>query len=135
MEQDRWWLMHGDIPVATVLIDRCGHPTTLGEICDPEHPHVGVKTGDREESLYGLNRWWSKRAIPISRPGVSAMLESVGIASTESLQIMSKGVSPSDSYWIRPEGSDLSWSNVNFYDNDFSEDVGNALFDQARPTS
>lgn len=59
----------------------------------------------------------------------------VGIASTESLQIMSKGVSPSDSYWIRPEGSDLSWSDVNFYDNDFSEDVGNALFDQARPTS
>ncbi len=123
-----WWLMHGDISVASVHIDRYGHLTSLGEIFDEDHLPVGVKTGDREHTLEGLDRWWSKRAIPISRPGVSAMLESMGIASTESLQMMSKGLGLSDSYWIRPEGSDLSWSDVNFHDNDFSEEVGNALF-------
>ena len=99
----------------------------MGEVSDTDHLPVGVKTDDREHTLEGLDRWWSKRAIPISRPGVSAMLEYMGIASTESLQMMSKGLGLSDSDWIRPEGSDLSWSDENFYDDDFTEEVGNAL--------
>ena len=40
----------------------------------------------------------------------------------------SMGLSLSDQYWARPAGSDVSWEDVNFFDNPFSEDVGDLLF-------
>ena len=38
------------------------------------------------------------------------------------------GLSLSDQYWICPEGSGLTWDAVNFFDNDFSDDIGDVLF-------
>ena len=34
----------------------------------------------------------------------------------------------SDQYWICPKGSGLCWENVNFFQNEFSKDVGEILF-------
>lgn len=45
-----------------------------------------------------------------------------------SLLTKSRGLSLSDQYWIRPDGSDYRWEDVNFYENGFSEDVGDMLF-------
>lgn len=33
----------------------------------------------------------------------------------------------SDQYWIAPSESNISWSEVNFFENSFSKDVGNVL--------
>ncbi len=33
----------------------------------------------------------------------------------------------SDQYWIAPEDIKLKWHDVNFFENDFSEDIGNIL--------
>ncbi|MCL2322789.1 MAG: excisionase [Oscillospiraceae bacterium] len=38
------------------------------------------------------------------------------------------GLSLSDHYWIRPFGSGLVWADINFFQNDFSKDVGEILF-------
>ena len=38
------------------------------------------------------------------------------------------GLSLSDQYWICPADRQVKWSEVNFFENDFSEDVGNILF-------
>lgn len=47
-------------------------------------------------------------------------------------QLLTKcfGLSLSDQYWMKPENSNYSWSAVNFFENSFSDDVGNVLFDQ-----
>lgn len=37
-------------------------------------------------------------------------------------------MSLSDHYWVCPKDEDLSWDKINFFENDFSLDVGNALF-------
>lgn len=37
-------------------------------------------------------------------------------------------MSLSDQYWICPAGSPLTWEQVNFFENPFSDDVGNILF-------
>ncbi len=37
-------------------------------------------------------------------------------------------MSLSDQYWANPDSSGLSWHDVNFFENDFSDDVGKALF-------
>ena len=38
------------------------------------------------------------------------------------------GLSLSDQYWICPEGTNLTWDNINFFDNTFSDDIGDVLF-------
>lgn len=38
------------------------------------------------------------------------------------------GLSLSDQYWICPADRQVKWSEINFIENDFSEDVGNILF-------
>jgi len=37
------------------------------------------------------------------------------------------GLSLSDQYWIKPQGSGLQWERINFFTNPFSEDIGNVL--------
>ncbi len=75
-----------------------------------------------------LNEWWRGRAIPASRSGIRAALSELGVSAPELLLEKCLGLSLSDQYWIRPAGSSLLWENVNFFDNPFSEDVGNILF-------
>ncbi len=42
------------------------------------------------------------------------------------------GLSLSDQYWICPEGAELRWEDINFFQNDFSEDIGDVLFGERK---
>ena len=35
---------------------------------------------------------------------------------------------PEHQYWIKPDGTDLEWKRIHFFDNAFSDDIGNVLF-------
>ena len=69
-----------------------------------------------------------ERSIPASRSGVREALETIGISDTKTLLIRCYGLSLSDQYWVRPANSDLTWERINFFTNDFSEDIGDILF-------
>lgn len=47
---------------------------------------------------------------------------------TKMLLVRCYGLSLSDQYWICPKGSGLTWDEINFFDNDFSDDIGDVLF-------
>lgn len=74
-----------------------------------------------------VNRWWLQRCIPSSRSGLQAALRLLGAEGPSSLAVKVLGLSLSDQYWLRPEGFDLSWGEVNFFDNDFDDAVGEIL--------
>lgn len=40
------------------------------------------------------------------------------------------GLSLSDQYWIKEVDSDIHWEDINFFNNDFSEDMGKLLMGQ-----
>lgn len=46
----------------------------------------------------------------------------------ELLLVKCSGLSLSDQYWVTPCDAPQRWHDVNFYENDFSDDVGRALF-------
>ena len=75
-----------------------------------------------------LNAWWQGRAIPASRQGIRRALDELGVATAQNLLEKCLGLSLSDQYWIWPAGSALRWSEVNFFEHPFSDDVGNILF-------
>lgn len=68
------------------------------------------------------------RAIPASRDGIKEALLELNLSATQKLLNKSYGLSLSDQYWICPSGSELTWGDINFFKNSFSEDVGNVLF-------
>ena len=126
-------LMHKKIAVALISIDEISAAITeIKEIYQPDHLPLGVdgsgQTADRE-SLY---KWWSGRAIPASRSGLREALGIMGAASSKSLLTKCYGLSLSDQYWVNPVSNPLDWEKVNFFENPFSEDVGNALFGDSR---
>lgn len=89
---------------------------------------IDVKTGIPNKKE--LNEWWFGRSIPASRSGIAAALERLGVQYSEQLLLRCYGLSLSDQYWMKPVDSELKWKNINFFENDFSDDVGNVLFGQ-----
>lgn len=119
--------MHGEVPVADIGIhDRDGSLYQVMDAISPEHAPVSTERGSGIDVL-SLSKWWDQRSIPASRTGLQRLLDSAGLDDARALLTRSYGLSLSDQYWIRPEGSDVSWEDVNFFDNGFSDEVGRLL--------
>jgi len=122
-------LMHKDTVIATVEINERGTLTRLVSIANPAHFPYGTapKTGTKDPS--GLIRWWENRRIPISRDDLENV---VGVslpkaATLGMILVACQGLSLSDCYWIRKEGSKDAFDDLNFFGNSFSFDLGDAL--------
>lgn len=123
-------LMHKDIPVVQLKLDKnTGSISRLGELYSKEHLPLGTSATDR----ISLNRWWTNRSIPNSRTGLKYALIALKIPTPELLMRASYGLSLSDQYWICPEHTSIKWQEINFFTNDFSQDVGEVLFHSKKP--
>lgn len=122
-------LMHKNIPVMDIEIDEATYGIVrLGEIYNYEHIPLGVLNYEKKVDRALLNHWWTGRSIPLSRSGIREALEIMDIPVPQKLVEKCMGLSLSDQYWICPFEKEVKWSDVNFFQNDFSEDVGNSLF-------
>jgi len=79
--------------------------------------------------IFRLNDWWQNRSIPASRKNLTLLLEKYNISNKFELIKRSYGLSLSDQYWIKPENLYIEWKQVNFFDNEFSDDIGKILFE------
>lgn len=122
-------LMHKDIPVAEIRLDSVtASVSAVGELFAPVHVPVGIPVKKGKIDRAALNEWWTGRAIPASRAGLARALEELKIPSPQVLLDKCFGLSLSDQYWICPADRKTTWGEINFFENAFSEDVGNALF-------
>ena len=126
-------LMHKNIPVVDLVIDEDGgFIDEVGRIHHEAHLPLGtVAVSGREEgklSRHLLNNWWSGRTIPASRNALQRTLLELDACTSSSLSLKCYGLSLSDQYWVCPENSGLEWSKINFFQNDFSPDMGELLF-------
>ena len=126
-------LMHKRIAVAKLdLDDETGFIRKIEKVIRAEHLPVGVPVRQGIADRRELNHWWTDRSIPASRSGVREALETLNLIDTKMLLVRCFGLSLSDQYWICPDGSDLVWEKINFFDNPFSDDMGDVLFGQQK---
>ena len=111
-----------ELDSATGLIQKTGVLYSAAHL----PPGIPVRHGTADRGL--LNEWWTDRSIPASRSGIREALETMGLANTGALLVRCYGLSLSDQYWICPEDSGLTWDKINFFDHDFSDDIGDILF-------
>ncbi len=125
-------LMHKNIPVLDFNLDETTSSVhKIGALHHPEHLPLGTLSLRGEVDRAALNSWWIDRSIPASRSGIRRALEILNLANTQMLLTRCFGLSLSDQYWVKPQGSDLKWDRINFFTNPFSEDIGNVLLGKA----
>lgn len=117
--------MHKDIKVCEIEIDELSTITKISNIQNAEHLPVGVRQNDL---ISTFNRWWKNRSIPKSRSGLRKLLDTLNLTVSQQLIDKCFGLSLSDQYWICPVDRVLEWKDINFFENTFSDDIGNLLF-------
>ena len=116
MAEQSYELMHKDDVVASLqLDDLSGAILKVTPGTNPELLPLGGRLG-----ADSLRKWWLRRAVPISQGGIAAFLQRERISTTQSLLVRNLGLSLSDHYWIKPNGSELTWKNVSPFSNAFS---------------
>ena len=129
----RYMLMHKCFAVAKLVFDETtGSIIKTGTVYDRDRLPVGVTERNGKADRFLLNEWWRNRSIPDTRQGIKDALYALEINNTQLLPLRSYGLSLSDSYWILPESSNINWYDLNFFENAFSEDIGDVLFGQER---
>ena len=66
-----------------------------------------------------LSEWFKGRGIPSSRDKLDILLHRLNIVTPSELLDKAFGLSLSDQYWIKPYSSNITYDDVNFFDNDF----------------
>jgi len=127
-------LTHRKTAVAEIEIDEeTAVISKIGTVFAPEHIPVGIRFKNSRPNRGDLNDWWHGRSIPASRQNIREAIDRLGVSSAGKLITKCFGLSLSDQYWANPVNAPLYWEKVNFFDNPFSEDVGNILFGDAAP--
>ena len=128
---DLFILKHKDLDVAMMKMDvRTGMIEYILSVYLPEELPAGCAPDGT-----GLGEWWKLRAIPDSRQGIRQVLSRLSEATSQSLMLSSYGLSLADHYWIQPVGQELYWKDLNFYENDFGDELGDILTDSERERS
>lgn len=120
-------LLNKDAVVLTFDYDAENHRVTgIHALVSPEYAPPSMVAADGTVALRDLSYWWEHRGIPASRNQIDRLAESLDLDRFATIVLLERslGLSLSDRYWVRPEGSGMRWRDVNFFDNDFSDDLG-----------
>ena len=118
-------LMNEDVPVLSFSYDAGLHRTqNIVSEDNLDFAPVSMISKDGSTSHEDLDWWWRHRSIPASRAHLRLVADKLGVEDLTELVERSLALSLSDRYWVRPHGSCLAWSDVNFYDNPFSDKLG-----------
>lgn len=84
-----------------------------------------LESSDARE--WRLEQFIDNRGISFARTDLPAILEATDTQTPVELAFRSGGFSLSDPYWYRAPGSDLTWAESNFFDNEWDPEFGNAI--------
>lgn len=129
---NKYILMNKNIALAQIILSDDGKIYDLLEIYNIKAFPVGIICNDikmsNKDIQNNLAEWWQGRAIPASRQGLFSVLQEFNIERSSILAMKCFGLSLSDQYWIKPINSKLTWDKINFFNNKFSNDIGEAFF-------
>ena len=128
---DLFILKHKDLDVAMMKMDvRTGMIEYILSVYLPEELPAGCAP-DGTGLANGGNC-----ALSLIRGRHPSGAERLSEATSQSLMLSSYGLSLADHYWIQPVNRyTYSWKDLNFYENDFGDELGDILTDSERERS
>lgn len=107
---------------------------SIDELINEQYLPVGISHNNMNKTTADIIKWWAGRRIPASRINAfdiefDNIRDIIGRDDFSYLSEKCFGLSLSDQYWINPVNSPLKWDDINFFENEFSEDMGKMIFD------
>lgn len=108
-----------------MLLDFNAISNSIDDICEVYNiayaPLAIINANHKKEIniLKQLNEWFKGRGIPSWRKDLKKLLEKLNVSSQEELLNKAYALSLSDQYWLKEEGSQMEWKDINFFTNDF----------------
>lgn len=103
---------------------KLGRFDRMYEIIDINYAPLILKKYYEEDNdglvlLRRLEEWFKGRGIPAWRDKLDLLLHRLNIETAQELLDKSFGLSLSDQYWLKPSDMNITYDDVNFFDNDF----------------
>jgi hypothetical protein len=124
-------LKHRNVNVCDITFQD-GALIGIKESYNKDHLPLGVVSETGKINSRNIEDWWNGRGIPGTREGLDEVLHLVRVRDRNELLIRSFGLSLTDHYWVCPAHLALDWNEVNFYDHEFSPDIGDAFFNRGK---
>lgn len=127
-------LMHKDDRVVKLFVNK--QTGKIEKICDVfDNKLLPIGTTDKKRSIdqFKFREWWESRSIPATRDNIKEVMDLLNVDNLLALVVKCNGLSLTDQYWIKPVSEDLKWRDINFFDNDFSNDIGNIIYRKKTP--
>lgn len=116
-------LKHKDLDVAVVYVNTV---TGMVEYVLAVYHSAQLPIGCLPDGTY-ISEWWKERAIPDSRRGIVRVLNYLHEPTNQSLMLSGYGLSLTDHYWLQPLDQEAYWADINYYENAFSDELGDLL--------
>jgi len=99
------------------------------EYDEPEFFELHWHVDYRPIGYRSLASFLDQRKAPKHRRHIQELLERYGCHDLEGFIRVTLALSLGDTFWVKPEASVLSWSDVSLYSNEFNDLISNAAFD------
>lgn len=116
------YLMHKDIHVAE--IEMTAGSLHIIRVINKEHMPWGVRGVPAPLQDKRLDKWLRDRCIPKAQPNYKLLMRKAGVSSVTEMPTKSYMCSLTDCYWFKPIKDQVSWKDVNFFENGFDETAG-----------
>ena len=117
--------MHKDIHVAE--IEMTAGVMHIAKILNPKHMPWGVRGVAAPLLDKRFDKWLRDRCIPKAQPNYGLLLKKAKVSSVTEMPTKSYMCSLTDCYWFKPIKDQVSWKDVNFFDNGFDETAGKVI--------
>ena len=116
--------MHKDIHVAE--IEMTAGVMHITKILNSKHMPWGVRGVAAPLLDKRFDKWLRDRCIPKAQPNYSLLLKKAEVSSVTEMPTKSYMCSLTDCYWFKPIKDQVSWKDVNFFDNGFGWSINHA---------
>lgn len=117
--------MHKDIHVAE--IEMTAGTMHIVSILNKNHMPWGVRGVPEPLMDKRLDKWLRDRCIPKAQPNYKLLMQQAGVSSVTEMPTKSYMCSLTDCYWFKPIKDQVSWKDVNFFENGFDESAGHVV--------
>lgn len=120
--------MNKNVPVLEFSMIE-GHVLKINKLLNPEYLPFSLAINKKREKIAksDLEKFFRWRAIPDTRQNLDEILKASKVKTPYDLNFKYYGLSLSDQYWIKEKKEEVFWKDINFFTNDFSEDLGQLM--------
>ena len=127
-------LLNKDVPVLQFRIERHEEIINLTALVHMNITDLTIIDNvalplNMQPTVKGLKNWLLQRKVPNNRTFVESLLDAISDTENPYRYLdITYGLSLNDTFWVKPMSSSVSWSDVNLYNNPFSEIVASIAF-------